>query len=116
LGYTPTPQQLAVHNADNFRFRICFMGRRSGKSYMAAHEIMPWLLTPKTRGWIVGPNYALAQKIAREVKRMVMQQLQLPLETKKEINGELYSMKIAGLGSELVVKSADAADSLIGEG
>ena len=66
------------------------MGRRSGKSWMAAHEIMPWLLTPNTRGWIVGPNYALAQKIAREVKRMVMTQLKLPLETKKEIN-EGYS-------------------------
>jgi hypothetical protein len=83
---------------------------------MAAHEVMPWLLTPNTRGWIVGPNYSLAQKIARELKRMVMMQLQLPLETKKEINGELYSMKLAGLGSELVVKSADAPDSLIGEG
>ena len=92
------------------------MGRRSGKSWMAAHEVMPWLLTPTTRGWIVGPNYALAQKVAREVKRMVMMHLQLPLETKKEINGDLDSMKLAGLGSELVVKSADAADSLIGDG
>ena len=92
------------------------MGRRSGKSWMAAHEVMPWLLTPNSRGWIVGPNYALAQKVAREVKRMVMMHLQLPLETKKEINGDLYSMKLAGLGSELVVKSADAADSLIGDG
>ena len=92
------------------------MGRRSGKSWMAAHEVMPWLLTPNTRGLIVGPNYALAQKVASEVKRMVMMHLQLPLETKKEINGDLYSMNLAGLGSELVVKSADAADSLIGDG
>ena len=92
------------------------MGRRSGKSYMAAHEIMPWLLTPNTRGWIVGPNYSLANKIAREVKRIVMTELKLPLESKKEISGDLYYMKLAGLNSEIVVKSADAVDSLIGDG
>lgn len=81
---------------------------------MAAHEILPWLLTPNTRGWIVGPNYSLAQKVAREVRRIVVQELKLPLSHKKEISGELYSMKLAGLNSELVVKSADAPDSLIG--
>jgi hypothetical protein len=115
LGYHPTPQQLAVHNSKS-RWRVCLMGRRSGKSFMAAHEILPWLLTPRTRGWIVGPNYSLANKIAREVKRVVMTELKLPLESKKEISGDLYYMKLAGLQSELVVKSADAPDSLIGEG
>jgi len=90
------------------------MGRRSGKSWSAAHEIMPWLLTPGTRGWIVGPNYSLANKIAREVKSMVMTRLKLPIESKKEISGDLYYMKLAGLNSELSVKSADNPDSLIG--
>lgn len=83
LGYHPTPQQLQVHNS-NKRWRVCLMGRRSGKSFMAAHEILPWLLTPRTRGWIVGPNYSLANKIAREVKRVVMTELKLPLESKKK--------------------------------
>tara|TARA_R100001594_G_scaffold40078_2_gene71922 strand:- start:2261 stop:2539 length:279 start_codon:yes stop_codon:yes gene_type:complete len=92
------------------------MGRRSGKSWSAAHEILPWLLTPKTRGWIVGPNYSLANKIAREVKRVVMTQLKLPILSKKEISGDLYYMKLAGLNSELSVKSAENADSLIGDG
>jgi len=115
LGYEPTPQQLQVHNSKS-RFRVCLMGRRSGKSFMAAHEILPWLLTPNTRGWIVGPNYALANKIAREVKRVVMTQLQLPLESKKEISGDLYYMKLAGLNSELSVKSAENQESLIGDG
>jgi len=115
LGYAPTPQQLQVHNSTS-RFRVCLMGRRSGKSFMAAHEILPWLLTPNTRGWIVGPNYALANKIAREVKRVVMTQLQLPLESKKEISGDLYYMKLAGLNSELSVKSAENQESLIGDG
>ena len=115
MGYHPTPQQLAYHNS-KARFRVVLMGRRSGKSWSAAHEILPWLLTPKTRGWIVGPNYSLANKIAREVKRVIMTQLQLPIESKKEISGDLYYMKLAGLNSELSVKSAENADSLIGDG
>lgn len=85
---------------------------------MAAHEIIPYLLTPNTRGWIVAPNYALAQKVAREVRRIVVNELQLPIESKKEISGDLYFMRLAGLRSELVVKSADTNDgaSLIGDG
>ena len=98
------------------RYRVVCMGRRSGKSWMAAHEILPWLLTPNTRGWIVAPNYNLGQKVAREVKRVIMTQLKLPIESKKEISGDLYFMRLAGLNSELSVKSADAPDSLIGEG
>lgn len=92
------------------------MGRRSGKSFLAAHEIIPWLLTPKTRGWIVAPNYNLAQKIAREVKRIIVTELRLPLQSKKEISGDLYFMRLSGLESELTVRSADSPDSLIGEG
>jgi hypothetical protein len=77
---------------------------------------MPWLLTPNTRGWIVAPNYSLAQKVAREVKRMVIVDLKLPVTAKKEISGDLYLLRLAGLNSELVVKSADSPDSLIGDG
>ena len=40
----------------------------------------------------------------------------LPIANKKEVNGDLYYLKIAGLNSELSVKSADSPDSLIGEG
>ena len=40
----------------------------------------------------------------------------MPIAAKKEINGQLYYFKVAGLNSELWVKSADAPDSLIGEG
>jgi len=77
---------------------------------------MPWLLTPNTRGWIVAPNYSLAQKVAREVKRMIIVDLKLPVTAKKEISGDLYLLRLAGLNSELVVKSADSPDSLIGDG
>ena len=114
-GYKPTPQQLAVHNSTK-RFRINCQGRRSGKSYGAAYEILPWLLTPNTRGWIVAPSYDLGQKVARIVKEEVINNLRLPVANKKEVNGDLYYLKLAGLNSELSVKSADSPDSLIGEG
>ena len=113
MGYQPPPQQAAVHNS-TARWRVLNMGRRSGKSYLAAYEIIPWLLTPTTRGWILAPNYSLGQKIAREVKRIVFHELRLPVETKKEVNGDLYFLRLSGLHSELSVKSADSPDSLIG--
>ncbi len=115
VGYEPTPQQLSLHNSKK-RFRINCQGRRSGKSYSAAYEILPWLLTPNTRGWIVSPSYNLSQKIARIIKEDIMVKLKLPIENKKEVNGDLYYMKLAGLNSELSVKSADSPESLIGEG
>lgn len=115
VGYEPTPQQLSLHNSKK-RFRINCQGRRSGKSYSAAYEILPWLLTPNTRGWIVSPSYNLSQKIARIIKEDIMVKLKLPIANKKEVNGDLYYMKLAGLNSELSVKSADSPESLIGEG
>ena len=98
------------------RFRINIQGRRSGKSFSAAREIEPWILTPKTKGWIVAPNYELCDKIARIVKEDLFLKLRLPIETKKEISGQLYYFKMAGLGSEVWIRSADTPDSLVGEG
>lgn len=74
------------------------------------------MLTPNTRGWIVSPSYNLSQKIARIIKEDIMVKLKLPIENKKEVNGDLYYMKLAGLNSEISVKSADSPESLIGEG
>tara|TARA_R100001530_G_scaffold972_1_gene1713 strand:- start:52 stop:309 length:258 start_codon:yes stop_codon:yes gene_type:complete len=73
-------------------------------------------LSPGTRGWIVAPTYDLADKIARIIKEDLLVRLKLPVESKKEISGQLYYMKLAGLNSELWVKSADAPESLLGEG
>jgi len=115
VGYQPIQQQRDIHSS-TARFRINCQGRRSGKSHAAAYEILPWLLTPNTRGWIVSPSYNLSQKIARIIKEDIMVKLKLPIEFKKEISGDLYYLKLAGLNSELSIKSADSAESLIGDG
>ena len=91
-------------------------GRRSGKSYSAAKEILPHILTPNTRCWIVGPTLDLADKVMREVKMDILAKLRLPIATKKEVNGALYYLKLAGLNSEIWVKSADRPESCVGEG
>ena len=115
INYRPIPNQLKIHNS-SARFRINVQGRRSGKSFGAAREIEPWILTPKTRGWICAPNYELCDKIARIVKEDLILKLKLPIASKKEISGQIYYFKIAGLDSEVWIKSADNADSLVGEG
>ena len=115
IQYQPTHNQEVVHSSPA-RFRINIQGRRSGKSFSAAREVEPWILSPKTRGWIVAPNYELCDKIARIVKDDLLLKLRLPVEAKKEISGQIYYFKIAGLASEVWIKSADNADSLVGEG
>ena len=115
LEYSPSPNQLSVHNS-TARFRVNVQGRRSGKSYSAAKEILPYILTPNTRTWIVGPTLDLADKIMREVKVDIITKLRLPIAYKKEISGAVHYMKLAGLNSEVSVKSADRPESLVGDG
>jgi len=92
------------------------MGRRAGKSYGAAYEVMPYLLTPNTRGWIVSKNYELADKITRIIKEELFIKLKVPMAARKQIGGQLYYVKVAGLNSELWIRSAENVDSLVGEG
>ena len=47
-------------------------------------EILPYLLSPKTRGWIVAPNYDMCDKIARLVKEAIMMKLRFPIVAKKD--------------------------------
>ena len=115
IGYEPTPNQQKIHTS-NARFRVNIQGRRSGKSFSAAKEVEPWILTPNTRGWIVAPTYELCDKIARIIKEDLLLKLQLPVAAKKEISGILYYFKLAGLNSEVWIKSSDNPDSLVGEG
>lgn len=115
LGYSPSESQLAVHNS-KARFRVNIQGRRSGKSYSAAKEILPYLLSPGNRIWVVAPTLDLADKIVREVKIDVITKLKLPIAYKKEISGQIHYMKLAGLNSEISAKSADRPESLVGDG
>jgi len=65
---------------------------------------------------VVSRNYELCDKIGRIIKEDIFFKLKLPPISKKEISGQIYYFKLAGLNSEVWIKSADNPDSLVGEG
>lgn len=103
------------------RFKIFRAARRVGKSFTAAKDVMPDILSPgvPTRGWIVGPSYELAEKEFRYILdflKIAHRKLGLSLPTKVRSNhkaGELYIE--TAWGSEVHGKSADKVQSLLGE-
>ena len=54
LGVSSNDFQDKVLASDS-RFKLIRAARRVGKSFTAAKAVMPYVLTPNTRGWIVGP-------------------------------------------------------------
>lgn len=111
------------------RVHVVICPARASKSYSAAKKALPLVLgrTHKsdgsgpvpTRGWIVGPTYELAEKEFRylwhdlmvECPKLGMPKPQLARDSKK--GGDLYIL--TAWGSEIVGKSADKPQSLLGE-
>ena len=114
VGYVPDRVQWDVHNS-TARFRVNIQGRRSGKSYSSAKEAETLFLLPKTRQWIVAPTYDMGDKIAREFDATLIKKVGFPTIATHYDRGRLRYVKGAN-GSELWVKSADAPESLLGEG
>lgn len=61
LGYRPSEPACHAH-ASLAKIRVFSGGARAGKSKWAAMEMLPLLLTPDTRIWIVAPEYEQARK------------------------------------------------------
>jgi hypothetical protein len=133
IGYKPFPEQWEVHNsiAPNKTIRS---GRRFGKSLVAAMDNIDLVLTPGTRGWIVGKTYALAEKEWRyildalfggnffpktEVKNIITTQFVGGKKNDNVTQGLLFlRFAIKGLEAnpiEIVGKSWDKPDGLLGE-
>ena len=111
------------------REHVVICPARASKSYSAAYKALPLILGreakkdgtgPKpTRGWIVGPTYELAEKEFRYVWEVLMDlgprigwpKPALARDSKK--GGDLYIL--TAWGSEIVGKSADKPQSLLGE-
>jgi len=66
LGYTPSPSQQELHDS-KARFKFIGAGSRFGKSLCGAMDVLPDILKPKTRGWIVGPSYDQPSKEFRYI-------------------------------------------------
>lgn len=61
LGYRPSEIACKAH-ASLGKVRVFSGGARAGKSRWAGYELLPLLLTPDTRIWIVAPEYEQARK------------------------------------------------------
>ena len=117
LGYAPHEGQLAVHRSRALR-RVLACGVRWGKSTCASMEAIAAALEPRKEslGWIVGPSYDLSNLIFRHCLAIFEKHLPHRIE---EINPREHRILLRNLGgglSELRARSADSADSLLGEG
>lgn len=101
------------------RFKIFRAGRRVGKSFTAAKDVLGDIMMPNTRGWIVGPNYELAEKEFRYILEFMLlahKVLKIPKPEKIRNNAKSGELYISWQGSEVFGKSADKANtSLVGE-
>lgn len=129
LGYKVCHDQVRRFHESKARIKICCAPARTTKSYSAAHDVLPDIFTPGTRGWIVGPNYTLAEKEFRYIhEALVLNRHNLGLPKPKVCltnarSGNLFiQWNLAEgengekmLGSIVEGKSADNPDSLLGE-
>lgn len=117
IGYQPHPGQLAIHLALEL-FRIVACGVRWGKTKCAAVEGLVAALQPAeySVGWIVAPNYDLADRVFREIVLMVRKHLRHRIIAISESDGTLKLRNMMGGTSEIQTKSAESPDSLLGEG
>lgn len=123
----PAEQDRFLLNWDA-RQHVVICPRRSSKSYSAAKKLLPIILgrdilpdgTPRpSRVWIVGPTYELAERefrycwddLMRRGPALGWPKPVLSRDSKK--GGDLYML--TAWGSEVVGKSADKPQSLLGE-
>lgn len=117
IGYQPHTEQMRFHQS-KARFRIPVCGRRFGKSTMAARDLEPKLFKPKTRYWIVGPTYDLAEKEFRVIwdDLIVGKAFGRDKRVKKGYTKRTGDMFIEfPWGTRLEVRSADHPEYLVGE-
>jgi len=118
VNYQPHEYQLDFHRS-KARHKIACCGRRFGKSKMGAHELECYLFQENCIFWIVAPTYVLGEKEFR----IIYQDLMLDLGMihwkgiKQAYNARMGNMFIKfPWGTELIVKSAEDAKGLVGEG
>jgi len=116
LQYQPWPSQQEMHESAA-RFKFLGAGARYGKSIAGAYDVLPDILKPNTRGWLVGPTYTQPSKEFRYLYDALV--VKLGFKPTKEINASFSNPGPQYLqfpwGSEIFTKSEDNSDSLLGE-
>lgn len=121
IGYAPHPGQYDIHHT-RARFKVVRCGRRWGKTFFGAHAVEPqsFLPCPMTGqpqiGWVVGPNYTDAEKEFRIIfntfRKMGLDKTAMRFvhNTSGDMHIKLWN------GAEIIGKSAQHPDKLVGEG
>lgn len=114
LGYFPSVGQRAFHESPA-RFRVLIAGARFGKSLAAAKEILTVAMIPGARIWICGPTYHLAEKefhyVLQDLHRLP--HLRFAAQHLNAASGKSF-LRLPW-GSEIITKSADRPESLLGD-
>jgi hypothetical protein len=118
LGYEPHARQRLFHDS-KAKYRIPCCGRRFGKSMMCGRDMTKRMFIPDSMHWIIGPTYPLGEKEFRVVFNDIFRKLKLGSlkGIKKSYDVKQGNMRIEmPWNAILEVKSAEKADSLVGEG
>lgn len=131
IGYEPHSGQRLVHSNKGAtgRFRIVCAGRRTGKSTMGGHELVPHAMeayykqsdldrnAKRMEYWIVGPEYSDGEKEFR-VLWNDLTKLEFPMDKPGSYNDVLGGNMHISLWQgkfQVHVKSAKYPDNLVGE-
>lgn len=119
MGYEVKHPKVKKFHESKAKTRVIVAPRRGSKSWSVSHDVLPMIIAPNTKGWIVGPSYDLAEKEFRYIhQRLVIEREKLglprPLTCSTNVRtGQLY-IKFPW-GSTVEGKSAGRPDSLLGE-
>ncbi|MCC6466102.1 MAG: hypothetical protein IT463_12250 [Planctomycetes bacterium] len=113
VNYEPHAGQAQFHGS-TARFKVLVAGARFGKSLAAAREVLPEVLGGRTRGWFVGPSYALALPEFRFLREALRE---LGLKPAREHDGGRTgpSYLLMPWGAEALSLSARQPETLLGE-
>lgn len=118
LGYRmlPTLEKMHRSRADH---RILGGGNRSGKTFGAQYEAMPYLFWLNSRGWIISANYDLAEEMRRQITDTLTDTVHMEKTLRPDnLSAQqfCYSSKThtlsMGNGATLQLKSAESPDSM----
>ncbi len=116
IGFVPHAGGQKEAFMSDARFKILCNGRRWGKSLYAAVEAINYLFRENKRIWVVGPTYDLSRKVFREIYRYVRPRRKIWYPDGHCSDSKSEMRILTNWGTEILGKSADNPDSLIGEG
>jgi len=108
------PAQIEIVE-DPHRFKVVVCGRRFGKSCLAALIALAVAFQPNRRIWVVSNTYELADKVFREIYKILVTELKI-IQKGKRGKASLQQRYIeTPYGTRIEAKSCENRDSLVGE-